>query len=147
MSIPIPNECIFLYVYFTVYKSVYTYGVYIYIYDGVWQTSWNPCFLTQLLQVFHGELLRVVLVKPPGVKPRTMGSSTAEPATNQLEESREMNIMWINKIYSTHLSRVYTTYLWYIIVLTTKCRNSPLFRYISIPRPLGFSENRVYTLW
>ena len=127
MSIPIlPNECIFLYVYFTVYKYVYTYGVYIYIYiylfiyDGVWQTSWNPCFLTQLLQVFHGELLRVVLVKPPGVKPRTMGYSTAEPATNQLEESREMNMMWINKIYSTHLSRVYTTYLWFIIVLTTK---------------------------
>lgn len=94
--------------------------IYLFIYDGVWQTSWNPCFLTQLLQVFHGELLRVVLVKPPGVKPRTMGYSTAEPATNQLEESREMNMMWINKIYSTHLSRVYTTYLWFIIVLTTK---------------------------
>ena len=57
-----------VYIYYILYiLYIYTYYIYTYIYDGVWQTSWNPCFFTQLLQVFHGELLRVVLVKPPGV--------------------------------------------------------------------------------
>ena len=74
MSIPIlPNECIFLYVYFTVYKYVYTYGVYIFIYLFIY-LWW--CVANVMEPVFPHSA-------PPSLPRRTSAGCPGETARGQ----------------------------------------------------------------